>query len=143
MLPFPEAWTRSLIHRRPDTLPGSAKKGKAHKRYEVGDEAGVATTDRGGLVAGLRALPGNPCDGHRLAEALEQVEILTGQRPEMAFVERGCRGNGVENVKVFFGGAKRGVARPIAKLPRRRGAIEPMIGHMKTDGRLTRSFSHI
>ena len=32
----------------------------------------------------------------------------------------------------------RGVIRTIAKLLRRRSAIEPMIGHMKTDGRLTR-----
>ena len=73
-----------------------------------------------------------------MAEALEQAEILTGQRPEMAFVERGCRGNGVENVKVSIGGAKRGVARPVAKLLRRRAAAKPVIGHMKTDGRLTR-----
>ena len=33
---------------------------------------------------------------------------------------------------------RRGVTRTIAKLLRRRSAIEPMIGHMKTDGRLTR-----
>ena len=37
-----------------------------------------------------------------------------------------------------FSGARRGVTRAIAKLLRRRSAIEPMIGHMKTDGRLTR-----
>ena len=29
-------------------------------------------------------------------------------------------------------------AGPVAKLLRRRAAVEPMIGHMKTDGRLTR-----
>ena len=56
----------------------------------------------------------------------------------MAFVDRGYRGHGVENVKVFISGARRGVTRTIAKLLRRRSAIEPMIGHMKTDGRLTR-----
>jgi IS5 family transposase len=89
-------------------------------------------------VVGMRALPGNPYDGHTLSEALEQVEILTDQRPEMAFVDRGYRGHGVENVKVFISGARRGVTRTIAKLLRRRSAIEPMIGHMKNDGRLTR-----
>ena len=41
-------------------------------------------------------------------------------------------------MKVFISGAKRGVTRTIAKLLRRRSAIEPMIGHMKNDGRLTR-----
>jgi IS5 family transposase len=113
-------------------------KGKAHKRYEFGTKVSVATTNRGGFVVGMRALPGNPYDGHTLGEALEQVEILTDQKPEFAFVDRGYRGHGVENVKVFISGAKRGVTRSIAKLLRRRSAIEPMIGHMKNDGRLTR-----
>lgn len=114
-------------------------KGKAHKRYEFGTKVSVATTNRGGFVIGMRALPGNPYDGHTLGEALEQVEILTDQKPEFAFVDRGYRGHGVANVKVFISGAKRGVTRTIARLLRRRSAIEPMIGHMKNDGRLTRS----
>lgn len=114
-------------------------KGKAHKHYEFGTKVSVATTNRGGFVVGIRALPGNPYDGHTLAEALEQVEILTKQRPEMAFVDRGYHGHGVANTKVFISGAKRGVTRTIAKLLRRRSAIEPMIGHTKNDGRLTRS----
>ena len=113
-------------------------KGKAHKRYEFGTKVSVATTNRGGFVVGMRALPGTPYDGHTLSEALEQVEILTDQRPEMAFVDRGYRGHGVETVKIFISGARRGVTRTIAKLLRRRSAIEPMIGHMKNDGRLTR-----
>jgi IS5 family transposase len=113
-------------------------KGKAHKRYEFGTKVTVATTTDGGFVVGMRALPGNPYDGHTLHEALEQVEILTDRRPDMAFVDRGYRGHGVDHVKVFISGARRGVTRTIAKLLRRRSAIEPMIGHMKTDGRLTR-----
>lgn len=36
-------------------------------------------------------------DGHTLYEALEQVEILTDQRPDLAFVDRGYRGHGVEH----------------------------------------------
>lgn len=114
-------------------------KGKAHKRYEFGTKVSIATTTEGGFVVGMRSLPGNPYDGHTLHEALEQVEILTDRRPNMAFVDRGYRGHGVETVKVFISGARRGVTRTIAKLLRRRSAIEPMIGHMKNDGRLTRS----
>lgn len=89
----------------------------------------------------MRALPGNPYDGRTLCEALEQAEILTSQRPEMTFVDRGYRGHGVANVKVFISGARRGVTGTIAKLPRRRSAMEPVIGHMKNDGRLTGSTS--
>jgi len=110
----------------------------AQKRYEFGTKVSVATTTTGGFVVGMRTLPGNPYDGHTLHEALEQVEILTDRRPDMALVDRGYRGHGVETVKVFISGARRGVIRTIAKLLRRRSAIEPMIGHMKTDGRLTR-----
>ncbi len=52
---------------------------------------------------------------------------------------RGLGGvHGVETVKVFISRARRGVTRTIAKLLRRRSSIEPMIGHMKNEGRLTR-----
>jgi len=113
-------------------------RGKAHKRYEFGTKLSVATTSRGGVVVGIRALPGNPYDGHALDDVLEQAQILTDQKPEFAFADRGYRGHGVENVKVFVSGAKRGVTKTIAKPLRRHSAIASMIGHMKNDGRLTR-----
>ena len=37
----------------------------------------------------MRSFPGNPYDGHTLKEALEQVTILTDQRPDLAVVDRG------------------------------------------------------
>ena len=86
----------------------------------------------------MRALPGNPYDGHTLSEALEQVEILTDRRPSLAVVDRGYRGHGVATTRVLVSGTRRGITPPLAKLLRRRSAIEPEIGHMKTDGRLTR-----
>lgn len=113
-------------------------KGKARKRYAFGTGVSVATTTTGGFVVGMRAPPGNPYDGHTRREALEQVAIPTDRRADMAFVDRGHRGHGVGTVRVFIGGARRGVPGTIAKPPRRRSAIGPTIGHMKTDGRLTR-----
>ena len=56
-------------------------KGKARVRYEFGTKVSIATTIDEGFVVGMRALPGNPYDGHTLAEALEQVEILTERKP--------------------------------------------------------------
>ncbi len=50
-------------------------------RYEFGRKVSVATTMKEGFVVGMRSLPGNPYDGYTLAEALEQVEILTNTRP--------------------------------------------------------------
>lgn len=113
-------------------------KGKARKRYEFGCKVSVATTLKEGFVVGMRSMPGNPYDGHTLHEALEQVEILTDVCPKRAFVDRGYRGHGVDGTEVFVSGQRRGMTQALKKDLRRRSAIEPTIGHMKTDGRLAR-----
>jgi IS5 family transposase len=115
-------------------------KGKARVRYEFGCKVSVATTLDGGFVVGMRSLPGNPYDGHTLAEALEQVEILTNRRPRLAVVDRGYRGHGVEGTQVLISGTRRGLTPDLVKALRRRSSIEPEIGHMKADGRLSRCF---
>ena len=113
-------------------------KGKARVRYEFGTKVSIATTIDEGFVVGMRALTGNPYDGHTLAEALEQVEILTEQKPTLAVVDRGYRGHGVEATRVLISGTRRGLTPLLAKLLKRRSAIEPEIGHLKSDGRLSR-----
>ena len=113
-------------------------KGKARVRYEFGTKVSITTTIDEGFVVGMRALPGNPYDGHTLAEALEQVRILTEQTPTLAVVDRGYRGHGVDTTRVLISGTRRGLTPLLAKLLKRRSAIEPEIGHMKSDGRLAR-----
>lgn len=113
-------------------------KGKARKRYEFGTKVSLATTIDEGFIVGMRSMPGNPYDGHTLPEALEQVEILTGQTPALAVVDRGYRGHGVTRTQVLISGTRRGLTPALKRLLRRRSAIEPEIGHMKTDGRLSR-----
>jgi IS5 family transposase len=113
-------------------------KGKARIRYEFGCKVSVATTLVGGFVVGMRSLPGNPYDGHTLPDALQQVETLTGCQPTLAVVDRGYRGHAVENTTVLVSGTRRGLTPRLKRLLRRRSAIEPEIGHMKTDGRLAR-----
>jgi IS5 family transposase len=76
-------------------------------RYEFGTKVSVAATTREGFIVGMRALPGNPYDGHTLAEALEQVEVLTDCRPSLAVVDRGYRGHGVETTRVLISGTRR------------------------------------
>jgi hypothetical protein len=46
--------------------------------------------------------------------------------------------HGVARTKVLISGTRKGVTPVLAKLLRRRSAIEPEIGHMKSDGRLAR-----
>jgi IS5 family transposase len=113
-------------------------KGKARVRYEFGCKVSVATTLDEGFVVGMRSFPGNPYDGHTLRDALGQVEILTDQRPSLAVVDRGYRGHDEGKTRVLISGTRRGLtAKEIIDL-RRRSAIEAEIGHMKTDGRLSR-----
>ena len=113
-------------------------KGKARVRYEFGTKVSIATTLTGGFVVGMRSMPSNPYDGHTLPDALQQVETLTNQRPSLTVVDRGYRGHGVQNTKVLVSGTRRGLTPRLRKLLRRRSAIEPEIGHMKSDGRLAR-----
>ena len=51
-------------------------KGKARTPYQFGVKVTVATTLKEGLVVGMRSMPGNPWDGHTLAETVEQASIL-------------------------------------------------------------------
>lgn len=46
-------------------------KGKALVRYKLGTKVSTGTSINEGFVVDMRALPGNPYDGHTLAEALE------------------------------------------------------------------------
>ena len=115
-------------------------KGKAHKKYEFGSKASVTVTNRECFVVGMMGLPGNPYDGHTLDEALKQTERLTGQKVERAYVDRGYKGHGVTDTQVFISGQRRGITPTIKKELRRRSAVEPIIGHQKSEGRLDRNF---
>ena len=115
-------------------------KGKAHKRYEFGCKVVVVTTSKAGWVVGIDAVSGNPYDGATLKPAIKQVEELTGVKPKEAFVDKGFRGSEhhPEGVEVYISGRKK-LSRRLAKLLKRRAAIEPVIGHAKQDHRLERN----
>ena len=116
-------------------------KGKAHKRYEFGVKASVATTNKSNFVVGGMALPGNPFDGHTLVDALAQVRRLTGSAINEAFVDRGYRGHGERATTVYISGQKRGInTQRLIRSLKRRQAIEPVIGHLKSDGLLGRNY---
>ena len=101
---------------------------------------GVTSTLREGLVVGIRAMPGNPYDGHTLEEAIEQAEILSGTRAHTVFVDKGYRAARAAGVRVCMSGQRRGMTRRLKAELRRCSAIEPAIGHMKADGGLGRNW---
>jgi IS5 family transposase len=117
-------------------------KGKAHKRYEFGCKASVAATSKSNWIVGAHALDGNPYDGHTLCGAITQVERLTGHSPQDVMVDQGYRGHGYEgaaSVHVVRTIPKR-ATRAVRRMLKRRAAIEPTIGHMKSDNRLNRNY---
>ncbi|MBN3765214.1 IS5 family transposase [Burkholderia sp. Ac-20365] len=115
-------------------------KGKARTPYEFGVKMSITTTHKEGLVVGMRSMPGNPYDGHTLAEALEQAAILSDVTPEVAVVDRGYKGVAIDGVTIYHPGLRRGITRGLRAMIKRRSAIEPAIGHMKTDGKLDRNW---
>ena len=115
-------------------------KGKVHKKYEFGNKVGVVTTSKDNWIVGVEAY-GNPYDGHTLKGAIEQVKRLTGWTPKEAFCDMGYRGHDAEETtKVHLVGArKKKLSRSLRKWFKRRAAIEPVIGHLKSDRRMNRN----
>jgi transposase, IS5 family len=115
-------------------------KGKAHKRYEFGCKVSIVTTSKAGWVVAIDAMAGNPYDGATLKPALKQVEELTAVKPKEAFADKGYRGSEhhPEGVEVYLSGRKK-LSRRLAKMLKRRAAIEPVIGHCKQEHGLERN----
>jgi len=121
-------------------------KGKDHKQYEYGNKVSVASTAKTNIIVGVASHERNIHDNHTLPEVLSNIEESRGKAVKLAVCDRGYRG------KKTFGDTT--VILPAAPLKkdnryqrdkkrkrcRRRAAIEPIIGHLKTDFRLTRNF---
>jgi IS5 family transposase len=121
-------------------------KGKAHKPYEFGVKVSVATPlnrCRGGqFVAHVKALPGNPCDGHTLASVIPALEQTIGAELERIIADAGYKGHHAPEEKrfrVYVAGPKRGLSAAIKRALRRRSAVEPVIGHLKGEHRMGRN----
>lgn len=117
-------------------------KGKAHKKYEFGCKVSVAATSKECFIVGMKACHGNPYDGHTLMEAVMQTERIAGIKTRDIYVDRGYRGHDYKGSAVVHvaGRGTRKLKASMRRWMKRRSAIEPVIGHAKTDGRLGRNF---
>jgi IS5 family transposase len=118
-------------------------KGKARKPYEFGVKASITVTHKQGLIVGAKTFPGNPYDGHILHEQLEQTNILlesSSAKPKQVVVDLGFRGADVDNpnVEIIHRGKYKSLTRQQRKWLKRRQAVEPAIGHLKSDHRMDR-----
>jgi IS5 family transposase len=121
-------------------------KGKEHKKYEFGSKVSIMTTKTTGVIIGAINIVKNVHDSKTLQPAIEQQQRLTGIILKNNFVDRGYRG-----VKEMLGTTitipdKPNAARTayqkqkLRKGFKRRAAIEPRIGHLKQDHRLSRNY---
>jgi len=118
-------------------------KGKARKPYEFGVKVSLAVTHKQGLMVGARSFTGNPFDGHILAAQLEQTTILLQdlqRSPKQVIVDLGFRGVDADNpgVEIIHRGKYKSLTTVQRRWLKRRQAIEPMIGHAKSDNRMDR-----
>ena len=120
-------------------------KGKEHKKYEFGSKVSITTTKNSGVIIGAINIPLNDYDAHTLGPAIKQQQQLTGHVLENDYVDRGYRG--VKNVLgtniIIADNNRNKTAYQKQKLRqglRRRAAIEPRIGHLKSDHRLSRNY---
>jgi transposase, IS5 family len=118
-------------------------KGKARKPYEFGVKVSLVVTHKNGLMVGARSFPGNPYDGHTLAEQLEQTNTLLqdiGVQPTTAVVDLGFRGvdEACAPVQLIHRGKFKSLDKQQRRWLKRRQAIEPAIGHTKSDNRMDR-----
>lgn len=118
-------------------------KGKARNPYEFGVKVSLVVTQKQGLMIGARSFPGNPYDGHVLSAQLEQTANLlqdTGRLPKQVVVDLGYWGVDADNpgVQIIHRGKYHSLSKHDKRLLKRRQAIEPLIGHTKTDHRMER-----
>ncbi len=121
-------------------------KGKDHVQYEYGNKISIASTAKSNIIVGAVSHAKNIFDGHTLPEVLEHIEVSRGKAVLQAVCDRGYRGvrevNGTEIIlpKKALKRDNRYQRDKKRKQCRRRAAIEPIIGHLKSDFRLSRNF---
>ncbi len=116
-------------------------KGKAHKKFGFGAKVGLVTSSKTNWIVGAEAYPGNPYDGHTLKSALEQTIKNLGHEPEMAICDLGYHGHNNEgNCDILVANRfRKRVSRSLCRWWNLRSAIEPVIGHCKSEHRMDRN----
>lgn len=125
-------------------------KGKAHKPYEFGNKVGLVTTSNKGIkiITAIKAFLQTPYDGHTIEPLLEQMEKNAQKLPKELVYDRGGKGKSeIKGVKISIPGAPKKTDTTYWKQIKRkkfrtRAAIEPIIGHLKTEFRLAQNYFH-
>lgn len=120
-------------------------KGKLHKPYEFGSKVSFAMIPKRNIIVGVVNFKGNPNDTTTLVPTLDACKSQSGLSFKNVIVDRGYKGHTkIGETKVILPGkvnpAKYWEKQKIRKKCRSRAAIEPIIGHIKTDCRMYRNY---
>jgi len=123
-------------------------KGKAHKQYEFGNKVGLITGGKKGrkIILAVKAFLENPFDGHTIEPLLNQMESNNVQLPKELAYDRGGKGKSeINGVKIIIPAPPKKTDTLYQKQTKRkkcraRAAIEPVIGHLKTDFRMQQNY---
>jgi IS5 family transposase len=123
-------------------------KGKAHKQYEFGNKVGLVTSGKKGkkIILAIRGFLCNPYDGHTIEPLLNQMENNNIPLPEELAYDRSGKGKTqIKGVNIIIPSPPKKNATPYQKQRKRkkcrsRAAIEPIIGHLKTDFRMAQNY---
>ena len=96
-----------------------------------------------GLMLGARTIPGNPYDGHILSAVLEQATNLMQDLSvtiRQVIANLGLRGVDADNPdkQIIHRGKFKSLSPQQKGWLRRRQAVEPAIGHLKSNHRMDR-----
>lgn len=124
-------------------------KGKAHKQYEFGNKVGLMATYKDLIITAIQSFEGNPHDSKTIAPLLEQATRNNNYCPQEVVYDRGGKGAKQINETIISTPDYRPLKKDSKykkskkrKKFRRRAAIEPVIGHLKTDFRMGQNYLH-
>ena len=121
-------------------------KGKDHKKYEYGTKASLVTTMKSNIIIGVAAHQKNEHDSKTLEAALASANKHRTKPIVEAICDRGYRGKKEVDGTVICIPDKplkrdtKYQKEQKRKKFRRRAAIEPIIGHVKSDHRMQRNY---
>ena len=141
-----ERFSKDKIYSLHKPFTACIAKGKAHKKYEYGNKIGLMLNTKTKVILAIEAFWGNPHDSKTIEPLLEQTERLHGYLPQEVVYDRGGAGKKqLKGVKISTPSKPKESDSPYIRRKtrekfRKRAAIEPIIGHLKSNFRMGQNY---
>ncbi|MFV0344914.1 MAG: transposase [Bacteroidales bacterium] len=120
----------------------------ANKKYEFGNKVGLisSSSSKNMIILAIEVFDGNPHDSNTIEPLLNQMDNNLDYLPKELVYDRGGRGKrNIKGIEILTPRPPLKNDSKYEKLKkrkkfRRRAAIEPIIGHLKTDFRMHKNY---